>query len=297
MSDKPAITLLDGGMGQELIHRTGDKPTPLWSTQVMVDHPGLVAEIHRSYFAAGATVATTNTYAIHRDRLIGTTLADDFAALHAAACKEALSARADGHRIAGAIGPLIASYRPDAHPPLAEAIVLYREVANMLASSVDLILAETVASIEHGIAILEGARVCGKPVWLAFTLDDEDGTRLRSGEPLTEAIAAVSAVDAVLVNCSAPEAMDLAMPILAKAGKPFGGYANGFEQITKEFLGDKPTVDTLRQRRDMGPQNYADHVMQWVAAGATIVGGCCEVGPAHIAEIAKRLIAAGHSIV
>ena len=26
------ITLLDGGMGQELVHRAGDRPTPLWST-------------------------------------------------------------------------------------------------------------------------------------------------------------------------------------------------------------------------------------------------------------------------
>ena len=64
-----SVTLLDGGMGQELLARSGDKPTPLWSTQVMIDHPGLVADIHRDYFKAGATVATTNSYAILRDRL------------------------------------------------------------------------------------------------------------------------------------------------------------------------------------------------------------------------------------
>ena len=39
------ITLLDGGMGQELIHRAGDRPTPLWSTQVMMDHPGMVEAV------------------------------------------------------------------------------------------------------------------------------------------------------------------------------------------------------------------------------------------------------------
>ncbi|MEL6641786.1 MAG: homocysteine S-methyltransferase family protein [Pseudomonadota bacterium] len=294
---KKDIILLDGGMGQELIHRAGYRPTPLWSTQVMVDHPGMVADVHRAYFASGATVATTNTYAIHRDRLIGTTLEDDFAALHAAACKEAQSARRDGQRIAGAIGPLIASYRPDAHPPLAEAIVLYREIANLLSPVVDLILGETVASIEHGAAVLEGARVCGKPVWLAYTLDDEDGSVLRSGEPLSEAIAASTGAAAILVNCSAPEAIDVAMPILAQGGYPFGGYGNGFEQITKAFLGPKPTVDALAQRRDMGPAKYADHVMRWIGHGATIVGGCCEVGPDHIAEIAKRVTAEGHRIV
>ena len=79
------ITLLDGGMGQELIHRAGDRPTPLWSTQVMMAHPGLVEQVHNDYFAAGAQIATTNTYAIHRDRLIPEGLDHLFADLHAAA--------------------------------------------------------------------------------------------------------------------------------------------------------------------------------------------------------------------
>ena len=49
------ITLLDGGMGQELVARSGDEPTPLWATRVMIDHPGMVRAIHEDYFAAGAT--------------------------------------------------------------------------------------------------------------------------------------------------------------------------------------------------------------------------------------------------
>ena len=63
------ITLLDGGMGQELVARSGDEPTSLWATRVMIDHPGMVRAIHEDYFEAGATVATTNTYAGHHDRL------------------------------------------------------------------------------------------------------------------------------------------------------------------------------------------------------------------------------------
>ena len=39
------ITLLDGGMGQELVARSGDEPTPLWATRVMIDHPGLVKAV------------------------------------------------------------------------------------------------------------------------------------------------------------------------------------------------------------------------------------------------------------
>ena len=36
--------------------------------------------------------------------------------------------------------------------------------------------------------------------------------------------------------------------------------------------------------------------LRWVEMGATIVGGCCEVGPAHIRHLAERLRVAGHQI-
>ncbi|MDX8352847.1 homocysteine S-methyltransferase family protein [Cognatiyoonia sp. IB215182] len=288
-----AITLLDGGMGQELIHRAGDKPTPLWSTQVMVDHPGLVAEVHAAYRAAGATVHTANTYAIHRDRLVDTPLADKFADLHAAALAEA---RGSG-RIAGAIGPLAASYRPDIHPDHEVAVPLYAEVARLLAPDVDLIICETVASVAHARAILEGARAAGKPIWLALTVDDEDGTKLRSGEPLADTLPLAEAdAAAILVNCAAPEAIPAAMDALARGALPFGAYANAFTQITKEFLQDKPTVAALSARRDIGPEAYAQSALGWIRQGATIVGGCCEVGPAHIAALANAIKSAGHTI-
>ena len=295
------VVLLDGGMGQELVHRAGDRPTPLWSTTVMMEHPGLVRAVHDDYFAAGATVATTNTYAIHHDRLAGTGFEDRFAALHAEALSEAKAARAAaGHgRIAGSIGPLVASYRPDVHPPHAEAVAKYSEVAHILGPEVDLILCETVASLAHARAVLEGAKAAGRPVWIAFTVDDEDGSRLRSGEPVAEAarLAAAAGAEAVLANCSAPEAMPAALAGLKAAGLPFGAYANGFTRITKEFLKDKPTVDALHARADLTPEAYAAHVMGWVGQGATIVGGCCETGPAHIAALRAALVAAGHEVV
>lgn len=287
------IILLDGGMGQELVHRAGDRPTPLWSTQVMVDHPGLVAQVHADYRDAGATVHTTNTYAILRDRLIGTGAEDQFEALYAAALKEAEGVGV----LAGAIGPLVASYRPDLMPAHDVAVAAYTEVANILAPKVALIICETVASLAHARAVLEAAAATGKPVWLAMTVDDHDGTKLRSGEPLADVFAVAGAASAILANCSVPEAIDAAMGVLATGNKPFGGYANGFTKISDDFLGDKPTVDALTARQDLGPDAYARHAMGWIAQGATIVGGCCEVGPAHIARLADEIRAAGHPIV
>lgn len=295
------ITLLDGGMGQELVARSGEKPTQLWATQVMMDHPGIVRSVHEDYFAAGATVATANTYAIHHDRLAKVGLDDRFAALHTQALAEAAASRSahGSGRIAGSLGPLVASYRPETHPPHDEAVAKYAEIAGLLAPAVDFFIAETVASLAHARAVLEGARSGGRPVWLAVTVDDEDGTKLRSGEPVAALAPILKAggAAAVLANCSAPEAMEAALGVFKDFGLPFGAYANGFQQITKAFLKDDPTVDALQNRPDMTPERYADFAMQWVDMGATIVGGCCDTGPAHIAEIARRLKEAGHRIV
>jgi len=295
------ITLLDGGMGQELVKRAPEAPTNLWATQVMLDHPGMVQAIHQDYFEAGATVATTNTYAIHHDRFAGTGLDARFEEFFDLALTEAQAATKGrtGVKVAGSIGPLAASYRPDLHPPHNEAVAKYTEIAALLAPKVDFILCETVVSLAHARAVVEGAMTAGKPVWLAVSVDDQDGNLLRSGEPIAKicAIATETGVSALLVNCSAPEAMQAALKALSQCTLPFGAYANGFERISKAFLGDKPTVDALSARRDLGPKTYADHAMGWVEQGASIVGGCCEVGPAHIAELARRLTAAGHRIV
>ena len=296
-----AITLLDGGMGQELVHRAGDSPTPLWSTQVMMDRPGLVAQVHRDFFDAGASIATLNSYAIHRDRLAPLGIEGRFEELLNMALQEGKTARAahGSGRIAASLGPLGASYRPDVHPPADVAVPLYAEIAKHFKGDVDLVICETVVSLEHTRCIMEGAKSANAPIWCAFSVDDEEGAKLRSGELLLQAaqIAMDLGAEAVLANCSAPEIMPEALGELAKTGLPFGAYANGFTQITNNFLKDRPTVDALEQRRDFTPEIYADHVMDWVDQGATIVGGCCEVGPAHISEIAARLRSVGHTIV
>ncbi|WP_027256809.1 homocysteine S-methyltransferase family protein [Leisingera aquimarina] len=295
------ITLLDGSIGQEVVKRSGDRATPLWSTAVMVDRPEVVGGIHADYFAAGATIATTNTYAVLRDRLQRAGLEDHFKELLNKAAAQAAAAR-DAHgsgRIAAALGPLIASYRPDICPPAEEAKLAYAELVKLLGPQSDLFLIETVSSLEHAKGALLGCAEADNPVWLAVSVSDEDGTVLRSGEPLAALAPLIEKFqpDAVLLNCSRPEVIGEGLNIVRGFGKPFGAFANGFTRISEGFLQDAPTVDALEQRQDLGPEPYAEFAMGWVAQGATIVGGCCEVGPEHIAELARQLRAAGHRIV
>ena len=295
------IILLDGGMGQELLARTGDRPTPLWATQVMIDHPDVVCAVHSDYFAAGATIATTNSYAIHHDRLRAFGQDEMFLGLHHKALEQAETARArhGSGRIAGSLGPLVASYRPDLCPPVAEAAATYAEIARLQSPHVDLFLCETMSSVMQAEGALCGAAAGGKPVWLSVTVDDADGSRLRSGEPVAALAPLVARYRpaAVLVNCAVPEAMAAALAVIAGFGCPFGAYANGFTHITEAFKQTAPTVDALQARSDLTPALYAEFALGWVGQGATIVGGCCEVGPAHIAHLAQVLRAAGHRIV
>jgi S-methylmethionine-dependent homocysteine/selenocysteine methylase len=288
-----SVTLLDGGMGQELIARCKGEPTGLWATQVMLDEPELVRAIHDDYFAAGADIATTNTYGLHRDRLIPNGLNDQFEDLHRIACRMAREARdaAGSGRVAGALGPLGWSYSHDGAPPKEEGAALFAEICEIQAPLVDLFLIETAASLEQVEAALMGTKGHGKPVWLALSVDDEDGTKLRSGEALSGIRPLVDRYgpDAVLLNCSVPEAIADGLPVLAKIGPPFGAYANGFTGIATGFTSKFSTVAQLSARKDLTPQAYADFCDTWVESGATIIGGCCEVGPAHIAELSRRL--------
>ena len=295
------ITLLDGSIGQELVHRAGGPSTALWSTRVMIDNPQIVRDLHADYFAAGASVATANTYALHENRLDRAGIVAERPTLIATALREAKAAR-DAHgsgRIAGAMGPLLATYRPDLEPDPAEAERQFGDLVSMMAGKVDFYLLETVSSLREAEGAMRGTAKARHPVWIALTVMDEDGTRLRSGEPVADMAPLVDrfAPEAVLINCSRPEAIPEALDRIASLDRPFGAYANGFTCIAEEFLADAPSVDVLEARTDLGPVQYADQVMGWIGQGATIVGGCCEVGPRHIAEISRRLRAAGHVIV
>lgn len=284
--------ILDGGMGQELVARAG-KATSLWSVQALLDAPEVVRQVHDEYFAAGADIATTNSYSVLPDRLEPHGMLDRLEELARLACQLAADAREvhGSGMVAGGLGPQGFSYQPDKAPPAEQAAEAYAKLAQIHAQYVDVHLLETMSSVDQARGGLMGAGVTGKPVWVALSVRDDDGTRLRSGELLSDVMPLLEEFNptAVFINCSKPEAVDTAVPILAKSGRVVGAYANGFTGIAADFNKVGATVDMLSARRDLGPNAYADFADGWAANGATIIGGCCEVGPAHITELSRRL--------
>ena len=294
------IILLDGGMGQELTKRSAKPPMPLWSAQVLLDEPELVAQVHYDFIMAGARVITLSSYTATPVRLAKAGRGDDFERLQMEAVAVAKRARWRAGRpvsLAGCLPPLIASYRPDLSPDFDDALAQYRAIVALQAPHVDLFLAETLPSAAEAEAASRAAWESGLPVWTGMTVDDADGSRLRSGEALADGIAAArrGGAGAVLVNCSTPEAVDGAMPVLAASGIIFGAYANGFTSVAP--LRDAATVEVLSARHDVTPAHYAEAATAWAEAGAAIVGGCCEIGPAHIAALAARLEERGFRLV
>ena len=287
-----SITLLDGSIGQELVKRLGAPPTPLWSTRVMLERPELVRDVHLEYFQSGADIATLNSYGVLRDRLANNGIEAQFDILHQTALKLAQEARDvyGGGKIASSLGPLGASYRPDLAPKVEVSKKAYSEIIALHDAAVDVHLLETVSGLRLAEGILAGCEKAKKPIWLALSVSDENGTLLRSHEPLKDVAPLIERYkpDAILLNCSIPEVIKDGLEIIKNFGLPFGAYANGFTEITDDFKVVNQTVDTLKARTDLSPLHYANFAESWVDMGATIIGGCCEVGPLHIQELKKR---------
>jgi homocysteine S-methyltransferase len=142
----------------------------------------------------------------------------------------------------------------------------------------DVLALETVPDVDEAEALVELVRWVGLPAWLSYTID---GTHTRAGQPLAEAFAVVAGVPEIIavgVNCCAPDDVLPAIGMARKTGKPVIVYPNSGERWD------------ARHRAWTGPSRFsAQLASQWVSAGARIVGGCCRVRPADIAELATRL--------
>lgn len=296
MSDQPLI-ILDGGMGRELQRRGAPFRQPEWSALALTEAPHAVVQAHSAFIDAGAQVITSNSYAIvpfHIGQARFDTEAERLASTAGQLARQAADASARPVRVAGSLPPLFGSYRPDLFQPTHAGTVL-KPLLQGLAPHVDLWLAETQSLIAEVQAIHAHLPADGKPFWVSFTLQDEgeqDVPRLRSGETVAEAAQAVAAlgVQALLFNCSQPEvigaAIDVARSTFEALGVnvAIGAYANAFPPQPKDAKANDG-LDELRQ--DLDPPGYLHWAQDWRTRGATLLGGCCGIGPEHIERLAQ----------
>lgn len=291
--------ILDGGMGRELQRRGAPFRQPEWSALALSEAPQAVEAVHAAYIESGADVITSNSYAVVPFHIGEERFAAEGQALAALAgelARRAVQASGKPVRVAGSLPPLFGSYRPDLFEAGRAAEVL-APLVNGLAPHVDLWLAETQSSTAEARAIHAGLPRDGKPFWLSFTLHDENPDevpRLRSGEPVAEAaaVAAELAVQTLLFNCSQPEvvgaAIDAARATFERLGAQIhiGAYANAFPPQPKEATANDGLCPL---REDLDPPGYLQWAIDWKQRGASHLGGCCGIGPEHIAVLARQL--------
>jgi homocysteine S-methyltransferase len=278
--------VLDGGLATLLEARGHDLSSDLWSARLLRDDPDAILGAHAEFFAAGSEVATSASYQASFAGFATLGIARSEAA-DLMRLSVALAVRArDEHRpdgwVAASVGPYGAyladgsEYRGDYDLDVAGLRAFHHARLDVLADAgADVLAVETIpclAEVEALCAELDGS---GVPAWLSLSAE---GDRTRAGEPLSEAwamAADVAEILAVGVNCCTP---DDVVRALADATGPLVAYPNsgqGWDAVGRRWTGESAF--------DPGA------VASWVTSGARLVGGCCRVGPADIAEVSAQV--------
>ncbi len=278
--------LVDGAFGTLLYAR--GVPYERGFDELNVTQPALVEGVHREYLAAGAQVIETNTFGANRLRLALYGLEARTREVNAQGVYIARTARAalaPAAFVAGAIGPIGQPLEPVGAISLAEARAAFAEQAAILAEAgADLLLLETFSDLrELREAIIAVRGVCDLPLvaQMSFTADG----RTPTGEGPEEVARALEAlgVDVLGVNCGvgpqvaldviASMATATRTPLVVQPNAGFPGRVGGriFYLSTPQYL--------------------AEYARRFVAAGATLVGGCCGTTPEHIRAMGRALAA------
>ncbi|MGH3008953.1 MAG: methionine synthase [Gaiellaceae bacterium] len=250
--------------------------------------PDVVREIHRSYFEAGADIATTNTftatrigqadYALqefaaemsHEGARLAREVADEFDAL-----------------VAGSVGPLNVSLSlsPKVDDPafrsatFDEVVEVYAEQIRALREGgVDLLLIETVFDTLNAKAAIFAAQDAAPelPLWLSFTAIDRSGRNLSAQTVEAFWISVEHAKPLVVgVNCS----------LGAAEMRPF---VEDLAEIAPTWVACHPNagLPNALGEHDEQPEDTSRFLGEFARDGlVNIVGGCCGTTPEHVRQI------------
>jgi len=320
------VVILDGGCGLELKKRKSQGQQvaynlDLFSTAALLETPDAVRQLHEDYAEAGAQVLTTATFAITKQYLKKRGLEhklQELAVLAVALAREA----ADGVQlpkgaarplVAGSVPPLSECYRVDLVQDSISMAEEYRLLTTSMvqAPGLDLWLCETMSTVTEAKAAVGACRAAKNniPVWVGFVLKSSselpwvqvmDGTSIIDAANFTKDIGA----QAILFNCSTPRLIGLAVDALKgklPTGLQLGGYGNFWDEHRPGWSIDCQESESGKGDQKGGglvvteltTEEYLTSAHSWVDAGATIVGGCCGIGPCHIKAISTSLFQSG----
>lgn len=288
------MKILDGGFGRELARRGAPFRQPEWSALALTEAPDIVKEVHLDFIRAGAEVVTTNNYAVvpfHIGQERFDKEVKDLVNIAVMQAKQAVKESGQKVLIAGCLPPLFGSYRADLFQEN-EAEKLAKPIIESLAPHVDFWLAETQSCLKEVETIHALLPNDHRHFWVSFTLQDElklEQPLLRSGENIQQAAEMIIRLGAkaVLFNCCQPEVIlkaIITIKSLLPDGIEIGAYANAFPPQNNEATANDGLDEV---RTDLNPALYLKFAQEWKEAGATLIGGCCGIGPEHISELSK----------
>ncbi len=289
---KREVIILDGATGTELERRGVPMHGKVWCAEATLTHPEVLRQVHEDFIRAGAEVIIANTFASARHVLEPAGLGESVAAANRNAVAVARAARdavADGPVcIAGSISDFTAKELDPSWLEPDRLRTTFTEQAQLLAESgVELIALEMMQKPEIALPAVEAALATGLPVWIGIScrLHRDSGRLTLYNYPdreLSELLEAVSNLGAGAFTVMHSKVDDTEAGLRAVReywSGPLGAYPNSghFKMPHWQFVDITPTEVFLERARE------------WVDLGVQIIGGCCGLGPEHIAALRAGL--------
>jgi len=294
------IRILDGGMGQELLKR-GLKPRgTLWSAEALINkkYHHLVIDAHLDFINAGADVIVTTTFTARRNRLIQNKCEEYFEYVNTKAVELALKARDISKKnilVAGGLPNQNQTYNANLGDDLNLIEKNFYDQAKLLKSNIDFFYLDVMGSGKECEIALKTIKSFNLPVLVGVHIR-KDG-KLPSGESISDIAKKYKEENwlGIIAACVHPESYEIIMKELKNLDIPYGFKLNAFKNIPDDYgvrspsmwgKGGNPTK-ILGSRTDINESKFYEFVKKFKDDGATILGGCCEIRPSHINNIAK----------
>jgi len=294
------IKILDGGMGQELLHK-GLKPKgTLWSAHALIDENchQLVVDTHLDFINAGAETIVTSTFTARRLRLIQNDSEKYFEKINIKAVELAQRARDISKKdilIAGGLPNQKQTYSAYLGEDLGVIEKNFYDQAKHLKNGIDFFYLDVMSSgLECEIA-LKTIESFNLPVLVGIHI--RDNGLLPSGEKIIDIVKKNKDNNwlGIIMACISPTAYEAVLKDLKQLDIPYGFKLNAFNKIpegytvaSKDQWGNAGNPNTvLGVNTDLNESKFYEYAKKFMENGATILGGCCEIRPSHIKEISK----------